>query len=88
MYLVWSNQHGMWWRGGWAGYTDVIHEAGRYSGEEAQAIVDKSSAEGRLWERRVNPVTGEGYKWWPDVAIMAPDTDLISDRRYRASASR
>jgi hypothetical protein len=29
LFLVWSNQHGMWWRTGKSGYTQVVEEAGR-----------------------------------------------------------
>ena len=34
-YLIWSNEHGAWWRPNAAGYTMRIEEAGRYSREEA-----------------------------------------------------
>lgn len=35
MYLVWSNEHGAWWRANAAGYTMHISRAGRYTREEA-----------------------------------------------------
>lgn len=37
-YLVWSNQHRMWWRADSAGYTRSTREAGRYSRSEALDI--------------------------------------------------
>lgn len=38
-WLVWSMQHGMYWRPQWNGYTHVKEEAGRYRYSEAAAIV-------------------------------------------------
>jgi len=35
-YLIWSNEHGAWWRPNSAGYTSEIERAGRYT--RAQAI--------------------------------------------------
>lgn len=37
-YLVWSNEHGAWWRPNSQGYTTLIQAAGRYSREEALKI--------------------------------------------------
>jgi hypothetical protein len=37
-YLVWSNEHGAWWRAGEAGYSRNLAEAGRYSRDRALAI--------------------------------------------------
>lgn len=34
-YLIWSNEHRLWWRAGAHGYTSDIGKAGRYSREEA-----------------------------------------------------
>jgi hypothetical protein len=36
-YLIWSNEHGAWWRPNSCGYTMEISEAGRYSQTEAIA---------------------------------------------------
>jgi hypothetical protein len=36
-YLVWSNEHRAWWRGGW-GYSTALPKAGRYTREEALDI--------------------------------------------------
>lgn len=38
LYLIWSNEHNAWWRGGSRGYTNHIGAAGRYAREEAIAI--------------------------------------------------
>lgn len=37
-YLVWSEEHGGWWRPGSLGYTRSIKEAGRYSFKRAFEI--------------------------------------------------
>lgn len=38
MYLIWSNEHGAWWRPGRCGYTMMVQSAGRYARGEALAI--------------------------------------------------
>lgn len=37
VYLVWSHEHGAWWRPNGRGYTTDINRAGRYTREEAIA---------------------------------------------------
>lgn len=37
-YLIWSNEHGAWWRPGWIGYTRTESQAGRYDKKEAMRI--------------------------------------------------
>ena len=37
-YLIWSHEHGAWWRPNSAGYTLYLGEAGRYEREEAIRI--------------------------------------------------
>ncbi|HEX3523923.1 MAG TPA: hypothetical protein VHT52_17785 [Stellaceae bacterium] len=37
-YLVWSNEHGAWWRAGEMGYSRNLADAGRYTREHALAI--------------------------------------------------
>lgn len=39
-YLIWSNEHGAWWRPGERGYTFIIGEAGRYHLDRAARICD------------------------------------------------
>ena len=34
-YLIWSNEHRMWWRPNRGGYTRSLEAAGRYTREEA-----------------------------------------------------
>lgn len=43
VFLVWSEEHGAWWRPGHMGYTQSIREAGRYSLQEAADICAKAN---------------------------------------------
>jgi hypothetical protein len=42
-WLIWSEEHGAWWKAGRAGYTRSMREAGRYPLDEAAAIVDDAN---------------------------------------------
>jgi hypothetical protein len=44
MYVIWSEEHGMWWRPGQRGYTNSLRRAGRYPKDEADEIVFKANA--------------------------------------------
>lgn len=46
LFLIWSNEHGAWWKPGSHGYTLDHREAGRYSAEAARGIVDQAGASG------------------------------------------
>jgi hypothetical protein len=37
-YLVWSHEHGLWWRANRAGYSGTVEGAGRYSRADAIEI--------------------------------------------------
>jgi hypothetical protein len=41
-YLIWSFEHGRWWNPNHSGYTSDITKAGRYSAQQAGAIVTNS----------------------------------------------
>lgn len=41
-YLIWSHEHGAWWRPNSRGYSETILDAGVYSEEESAAIVKGS----------------------------------------------
>lgn len=71
-YLIWSNEHAMWWRGNHRGYTQYIEEAGRYGHAEACAIVRKASLDGQLSQRRQDPMTGKVNLCFPEVMVLAP----------------
>jgi hypothetical protein len=72
-YLIWSNEHAMWWRDNQRGYTQYIEEAGRYERAEAVAIVRRASLDGRLGVRREDPVTGFRNLILPEVMVSAPE---------------
>lgn len=72
-YLIWSNQHQQWRRPGKSGYTGYIEEAGRYSEDEARAIVADATLKGELRHLRMNPVTGETYAQFDEVMVLAPE---------------
>jgi len=38
-FLIWSEEHGGWWKPGRSGYTRSMEEAGRYSEDDAILIV-------------------------------------------------
>lgn len=41
-YLIWSNEHQLWWRENSSGYTNNVGTAGRYSREDAMTICKTS----------------------------------------------
>lgn len=47
-WLIWSIEHDQWWRPDWKGYTEHIHEAGRYSYHEAREICAKANFYGQF----------------------------------------
>lgn len=79
-YLIWSNQHRMWWRPNKQGYTEYIEEAGRYDREWAERIVSSATLDGALAEAKTNPVTGEVYWRQAEVMVLAPE-DIPQETR-------
>jgi hypothetical protein len=72
-FLIWSNEHHMWWRDDERGYTDSIEEAGRCTYKRAVQIVREASVDGRRLFDRTNYVTGEQYRQAPEVLVLAPE---------------
>lgn len=68
-YLVWSNQHGAWWGPNERGYTTVYEFAGRYTKEQAERIVNKSTLNGTLKHNECNHLTGEYLKVVDEVMV-------------------
>lgn len=65
-WLIWSNEHGKWWRPNERGYTPIIAEAGRYPKRTADLICEKANYRPGL----IN-----------EVAVLAPESiDIILDR--------
>jgi hypothetical protein len=42
-YLIWSEEHGAWWKAGRTGYTRALVHAGRYGEAEAIGIVGEAN---------------------------------------------
>jgi hypothetical protein len=72
-YLVWSNEHQMWWRPSHGGYTGYIEEAGRYEQDVAVQIVANATLDGQLVHNRTDPVTGVEYAQVSEVMVLAPE---------------
>lgn len=72
-YLVWSNEHRMWWRANHCGYTGSIEEAGRYPHPAAERIAAEASCDGALLHGRTDPMTGRQYRQAPEVLVPAPE---------------
>lgn len=58
-WMIWSNEHGAWWRPFSAGYTLKIADAGLYSYDEAKSICF--------------PPSFRGIKRWPPPEIMVAE---------------
>lgn len=54
-WLIWSNKHSLWWAPDEQGYTPTIEKAGRYTLEQACAIVTRTN--GRLPAGAIPSVT-------------------------------
>jgi len=71
VYLIWSNEHAMWWGPDERGYTGVIEAAGRYTREAAERIRRDASVGGQLTVTRTS-ASGERLDVPPEVAVPAP----------------
>lgn len=72
-YLVWSNEHQMWWRDSRSGYTPYIEEAGRYTEDEAHRIVDDATVAHTLYTRNFNAATTKTCRMYSEWAVPAPE---------------
>lgn len=71
VFLIWSNQHGAWWRPNERGYASVLEEAGIYPRADAERIVRSATCDGQLVHERTCPVTGRRYQCVDEVAVPA-----------------
>ena len=62
MYLIWSNEHKAWWRGGKVGYTKQLKDAGVYKRIEAIAIC-----------RNAIPGTAGRLGMFPEIPVRLAD---------------
>lgn len=76
--LIWSNQHGAWWRSNRFGYTTDIYEAGHYTPSEAEEIV--------LGAKDGGPVGGFNGQGGlePEVAVDSPLLVMYTYPAHRA----
>jgi hypothetical protein len=65
-WLVWSAEHGCWWRANRCGYTGAEREAGRYSLKEAAAICKL---------RQYKPKGADRYR---PSEVMVPSPELLA----------
>jgi hypothetical protein len=72
-FLIWSNEHRMWWRGARRGYTEWIELAGRYGRAEAEEIVARATLDGKLNKIQTDPFTGESWVMASEVMVLAPE---------------
>lgn len=68
-YLIWSNQHNLWWGSNESGYTNVIEFAGRYSKKQAKKIVGKTTLKGKLSHLERHPLTNERIEIQDEVMV-------------------
>jgi hypothetical protein len=56
-WVIWSEEHAAWWAPGKWGYTTSLQAAGRYSQEEALAIVESANfyCKGGTWKECALP---------------------------------
>jgi hypothetical protein len=78
-YLIWSNQHGMWWGPDRCGYTRVIDGAGRYTKEEAEEIVRKCTVNGLLTNKYYNITLEQSTDCYDEVMVKWVDFDPKED---------
>lgn len=70
-YLIWSNEHGRWWKPGRMGCTAIIGEAGRYSREEAEQICTEAN------QYRAEVAAPN------EVMVLAPEAETHAEQEYR-----
>lgn len=74
-YLIWSNQHSAWWGPNKNGYVRVIEAAGRYSKEDAEAIVRKSTVNGKIKTLYYNSSTDAQEYLYDETMVKAVNFD-------------
>ena len=70
-YLIWSHEHGAWWRHARRGYTRNMAEAGRYSHREAIEICVKSM-----------PGDYERLGTFPELPVRLADVDEMLNAKH------
>lgn len=84
-YLIWSNEHQMWWGPNHTGYTRWVEEAGRYTLAAAAKQVHESTVGGQLAYDVASYITGYGHRITitSECVVPAPETvlPLATDRQ-------
>lgn len=65
-FLIWSEEHGAWWRPNRCGYTTSMKRAGRYDGLSAEDIVRNANGGGTFCEVKV------AITWEMEQAMKMP----------------
>ena len=77
-YLVWSNEHGKWWRAQSMGYTRDVKDAGVYSREDAIKIC-----------RKAIPGTAGRIGMLPEIPVRLSDfEDVVRDMKMPEDLKR
>ncbi len=71
-YIIWSNQHQMWWGPNGVGYTPWLEEAARYTMDGARAIVDRATLKGQLAVNRPSRLSTTAH-----TVVMTVDEHLM-----------
>lgn len=68
-WLVWSREHQAWWKAHRLGYTTHVLDAGLYTAEDAQEIVDHSWSRGACQEIAVPLYRLFEGPWFPGETL-------------------
>jgi hypothetical protein len=69
VYLIWSHEHGAWWRDGGHGYTRSLAEAGRTDRAHALHICANAI-----------PATAARHGALPELPVRLADVEMMRDR--------
>jgi hypothetical protein len=66
LYVIWSEEHGAWWRPKASGYTHFLRQAGRYTQAQVEVVVEEAN-------RIIDPESGfDRERTFNEIAIPDP----------------